>query len=148
MTAHVLVVAEHVLRSICVAIGFLGSVRFLLLGLLAAVYWTRTRRPRRPDRGDESYRPSVTVLVPAYQEEKAITGTIQSVLDSDQPLEVVVVDDGSSDRTAAVIRRRCFGDPRVRLFSQPRRGRAAALNHGLSAARGDVVVAVEGSVPG
>ena len=144
MTTLVLLVSEQVLRSICVAIGFLGSLRFILLGSLAVVYWTWARRRHRPDRRDESYRPFVTVLVPAYQEEKVIARTIQSLLESDyQRLEIVVVDDGSSDRTADVVRQCCVDESRVRLFSQPRRGKAAALNHGLSEARGDVVVTVD-----
>src|SRR5215510_8857285 len=120
---HVLL-AERVLQAICVAIASLGSIRFILLGGLAVVYWARTRRPT-PERIDDSYHPFVTVLVPAHNEERVIGDTIQSVLGSEyQPLEVVIVDDGSRDGTADVVRERFRDDARVRLFVQARRGKA------------------------
>ncbi len=55
--------------------------------------------------GESAFHPAVAVLIPAYNEEKVINRTIQSVLDSTYPnLRVVVIDDGSTDRTCEVAR--------------------------------------------
>ncbi len=55
--------------------------------------------------GESAFQPAVAVLIPAYNEEKVISRTIRSVLDSTYPnLRVVVIDDGSADRTYEVAR--------------------------------------------
>ncbi len=78
--------------------------------------------------------PDVTVVIPAYDCEATIGLTIESVLaQTGVSFEVVVVDDGSTDGTAEVVRG--FG-PRVRLVSQANGGVGAARNHGLALARG------------
>jgi cellulose synthase/poly-beta-1,6-N-acetylglucosamine synthase-like glycosyltransferase len=56
---------------------------------------------------------------------------------------VVCVDDGSKDRTLAVLREKFDGNPRVRIFGKPNGGKSSALNLGLAEARGDVVVALD-----
>lgn len=76
--------------------------------------------------------PLVSVVVPAFNAERTISATLASVLaQTVQELEVVVVDDGSSDRTAQVARR--TPDARVKVISQPKAGAAAARNTGLAA---------------
>lgn len=81
--------------------------------------------------------PTISVVVPAYNAERWISGTLESVLEqTDQPDEVVVVDDGSNDSTAEIVRR--FGT-RVRLVQQPNGGAPAAYNRGFAEARGDYV---------
>jgi cellulose synthase/poly-beta-1,6-N-acetylglucosamine synthase-like glycosyltransferase len=84
----------------------------------------------------------VTVLVPAYNEEAGIESTVRSLLASTHPyLEVVVIDDGSTDRTADLAT--WIDDPRVRVIRQPNSGKAAALNTGLAHASHDIVVMVD-----
>jgi peptidoglycan-N-acetylglucosamine deacetylase len=86
----------------------------------------------------------VSVLIPAYNEEKVIAATVERILASDyQNLEVLVIDDGSIDRTAEVIRHRFEGNARVALVSIPNGGKAHALNTGLARAEGEVVVALD-----
>ena len=60
----------------------------------------------RPAPADHpEYKPNVTVLIPAYNEEAVIVDTVRSALASDYPnLEILVVDDGSTDRTAELVR--------------------------------------------
>lgn len=75
---------------------------------------------------------SITIVIPAYQAAPFIGDALRSVLDQDpQPAEIIVVDDGSTDRTAEIVR--SFG-PAVRLVSKPNGGEASARNAGLHAA--------------
>ncbi len=81
--------------------------------------------------------PLVTALMPAYNCEKYVGGAIESVLaQSYGPVEIVVVDDGSTDATRDVVRR--FGR-RVRLLERGHGGPAAARNTGIAAARGELI---------
>jgi cellulose synthase/poly-beta-1,6-N-acetylglucosamine synthase-like glycosyltransferase len=86
--------------------------------------------------------PPVSVVVPAYNEEIGIAATVRSLVASDYPnLEVVVVDDGSTDGTAAVVAG--LGLPGVRLIRQANAGKPAALSNGIAAAEHDVLVLVD-----
>ena len=90
------------------------------------------------------YQPRVTILIPAYNEEAAIVDTVQAALASGYPnLEVLVIDDGSADRTAELVRDNFGRDRRVRLLQQPNRGKPSALNHGLAEATGEVIVSID-----
>lgn len=83
----------------------------------------------------------VSVVIPAYNAERTLAEAIQSILDQTySPLEVVVVDDGSTDGTEAVARR--FGAP-VRYVRQKNAGPSAARNTGLAQARGEYVTFVD-----
>lgn len=81
--------------------------------------------------------PSVSVVIPAYNAERWIAQTLDAVLAQSEPAEeVVVVDDGSSDRTRAVVER--FGD-RVRLIDQANAGCGAAFNTAIGSATSEYV---------
>jgi cellulose synthase/poly-beta-1,6-N-acetylglucosamine synthase-like glycosyltransferase len=88
----------------------------------------------------------VSVIVPAYNEAVGIDRCVRSLLDTHHrgPLEVIVVDDGSTDDTAAIVRRLLRPGLGLRLLSQPNAGKPAALNAGVAAARGPVVICVDG----
>ena len=88
--------------------------------------------------------PRVSVVVPAYEEELLIEQCLRSILRSDHPhLEVVCVDDGSSDGTYDRMRDVAAGDPRVRVLRQENAGKGAALNSGIAASSGEVLVLVD-----
>jgi len=82
-----------------------------------------------------SYRPQVAVLIPAYNEEKVIERTVRAALDSIYPnLRVIVIDDGSKDRTLEVTRRAFATEAatgRVLILTKPNSGKAEALNYGI-----------------
>jgi len=82
-----------------------------------------------------SYKPRVAVLIPAYNEEKVIERTVRAALNSSYPnLRVVVIDDGSKDRTLEVARLAFVAeqaDGQVLILSKPNSGKADALNYGI-----------------
>jgi cellulose synthase/poly-beta-1,6-N-acetylglucosamine synthase-like glycosyltransferase/peptidoglycan/xylan/chitin deacetylase (PgdA/CDA1 family) len=84
----------------------------------------------------------VTVLVPAYNEAAGIEAAVRSIAASDHPVEIIVVDDGSTDGTADLVE--ALGLPRVRVIRQANGGKPAALNRGLRAASHDLIVMVDG----
>ncbi|MDA1188123.1 MAG: glycosyltransferase family 2 protein [Chloroflexi bacterium] len=85
--------------------------------------------------------PYLSIVIPAYNEEPRIGATLDKVtryLDAQAyDWEVVVVDDGSSDRTADIVSRHSVKDARVRLESQPHAGKGWAVRGGMLAATGE-----------
>ena len=121
---------------------FLGVARLVFLASLALVhrFWTH-EEPADLDGADG---PLVSVLIPCFNEEKVIAASIARILESDwKNLEVLVLDDGSKDRTADEVRDHFAGDPRVTLLSFENGGKARAVNKGLAVARGEYVVALD-----
>jgi cellulose synthase/poly-beta-1,6-N-acetylglucosamine synthase-like glycosyltransferase/peptidoglycan/xylan/chitin deacetylase (PgdA/CDA1 family) len=88
--------------------------------------------------------PLQSVLIPAFNEAKVIVQSIRRILASDYPnLEVIVIDDGSTDGTSECVRQHFVDDLRVILLTVPNGGKAKALNRGLQRARGSVVVTLD-----
>ncbi len=129
-----------VLHGIFVAFG----LAVFLLGLQGAVYFPLTlvyeAWKRRALRRLPPFRGRVSVVIPAYQEERTLRETVETVLASDwSDLEVVVVDDGSRDGTSAAVRDLAEAK-RIVLLSQENAGKAAALNTGIARSTGEVVL--------
>ncbi|TCO57289.1 bifunctional polysaccharide deacetylase/glycosyltransferase family 2 protein [Actinocrispum wychmicini] len=115
----------------------LAALRAVLTLVTTAIHVRRSRfRAPRP------VNDPVTVIIPAYNEKEGIEATVRSALASDHPVQVIVVDDGSTDGTADIIERLRLR--RVRVIRQRNAGKAAALNTGLAAARTEYVVLVDG----
>ncbi len=132
----------HFLHGLFVTAIWLGVVRLLLLGGLGLLNWHRDRRRLAPALADPP--PLVSVLIPAFNEEKVIASAIGRILKSRYAaLEVIVVDDGSTDTTADIVRSQYADDPRVQLISIPNGGKANAVNTALRASRGQVIVALD-----
>ncbi|MDE2405679.1 MAG: glycosyltransferase [Sphingomonadales bacterium] len=119
-----------------IAIGIVRSVSMVLLAL-----WSG--RPTPPE-GSEGFAPRVTVIIPAYNEEKVIEASVARILESDYAnLDVIVADDGSKDRTSAIVAAAYGDNPRVRLLTLVNGGKAAALNRALQDAGGEIIVALD-----
>ncbi|HZZ70577.1 MAG TPA: glycosyltransferase [Phenylobacterium sp.] len=131
------------LTSLFITAIVLGVGRLLLLGILALVHrFTITRRT--PPMPDPATGPLISVLIPCFNEEKVIESSVRRILASNwAKLEVLVLDDGSTDHTADLVRRAFADEPRVTLMSFENGGKARALNRGLAKAHGDVVVALD-----
>ena len=79
----------------------------------------------------------VSIITPLYNGEKYVAQTIESVLAQTYPhWEMIVVNDGSRDRSEQIVREYTERDPRIKLFSQPNGGSASARNNGI---RRDIV---------
>lgn len=84
--------------------------------------------------------PLVSVVIPAYNAEKFVGNMINDLISQTyHNFEVIVVDDGSTDKTASVVKRVARTDKRIKLVNQPNQGASAARNHGIELARGKFV---------
>jgi len=117
----------------------LVSGRALIIGILALSEKIRPDRDQPPDP-----LPGVTVLIPAHNEEPVIVQTVTSVLASAYPdMHVIVVNDGSTDNTGALLDNHFSTEPRVQIIHQVNRGKAAALNNAMEHAQSEIVVTID-----
>ena len=126
-----------VLIALLIPIAALAVLRALVVTLFA-------RHHARGWRGRQArdYTPRVSIVVPAYNESAGIERAVRSLAGGDYPAhEVVVVDDGSTDGTGDLVE--ALGLANVRVIRQPNSGKAAALNTGIAAVPGDVIVTVD-----
>jgi cellulose synthase/poly-beta-1,6-N-acetylglucosamine synthase-like glycosyltransferase len=127
------------IASIFVLGILLVSCRAIIIGLLALI------EKLRPSPGDHpDFRPQVSVLIPAYNEEDVIVRTVNAALAADYPnMEVIVVNDGSTDLTEELLEKNFSADPRVRIIHQANGGKPSALAHALEAATSPIVVTID-----
>ncbi|MEA2302154.1 MAG: hypothetical protein QOE44_2689, partial [Solirubrobacteraceae bacterium] len=135
MLAHV---ALGTIVVLAITTGVLALTRGVLLGLGASrharsvVTWAPPGQATRP----------VSVVVPAFNEAAVIERTVRSLEASVyRDFEVIVVDDGSTDATAAIVEGLRL--PRVHVVRQANTGKAGALNTAIRAARHDVIIGVD-----
>jgi cellulose synthase/poly-beta-1,6-N-acetylglucosamine synthase-like glycosyltransferase/peptidoglycan/xylan/chitin deacetylase (PgdA/CDA1 family)/spore germination protein YaaH len=132
---------ELCMETLFIAAIALGLARLAFLGTLAV--WHRFNSIPPPTIDPETG-PLVSVLIPCFNEEKVIVSSTTRILESSwKNIEVLILDDGSSDGTAAEVERAFADDPRVRLLRFENGGKARALNRGLAATRGSVIVALD-----
>jgi cellulose synthase/poly-beta-1,6-N-acetylglucosamine synthase-like glycosyltransferase/peptidoglycan/xylan/chitin deacetylase (PgdA/CDA1 family)/spore germination protein YaaH len=131
---------EWLLHWIFLLAVVLGIARLVVV--LAMAILQRAVRRTRPD---PAFTPSVSVIVPAWNEAQVIHATIGSLLAQTYagPFEIVVVDDGSSDDTSGVARAAFGAHPQVAIHRKANGGKASALNHGIAHARGEIVVGLD-----
>jgi cellulose synthase/poly-beta-1,6-N-acetylglucosamine synthase-like glycosyltransferase/peptidoglycan/xylan/chitin deacetylase (PgdA/CDA1 family) len=145
-------VSENVMGVLVVALVLVGVLVILRFGLMLALSAAHARRARRRARGTSrgTWGPPgsgrvtepVTVLVPAYNERECIANTVRSLMSSDHPVEVIVVDDGSTDGTPDIVESLAL--PGVRVLRQANAGKPAALNNGLRHATHELIVMMDG----
>uniref|UniRef100_UPI0017CAA101 bifunctional polysaccharide deacetylase/glycosyltransferase family 2 protein n=1 Tax=Sporichthya sp. TaxID=65475 RepID=UPI0017CAA101 len=119
-------------------LGILSVLRLLLLMAFARKHVGVVKRRQ----GEDEWQPPVTLLVPAYNEAVGIEATLRSIAGTYPDLQVVVIDDGSTDGTADLAE--ALALPGVEVVRQANAGKAAALNTGLVHCRNEIVVMVDG----
>ena len=124
-----------------IAVGVIRAVGMTVLALFAG----RHKDMQPPaDPVDGPWRPLVSVIIPAYNEERVIESSVHRILASNyHPMEVIVADDGSKDRTSEIVQAAFGNEPRVRLMTMVNGGKANALNRALAVATGEIVVALD-----
>lgn len=117
-----------------------GTLLYTFFGYPALIAWLARRRPRPVQQAPIT--PTVTMLIPAYNEAAVIAAKIENSLSLDYPADrrrVVIVADGSTDETAAIARR--YVDQGVQVHFQPeRRGKIAAVNRVMPLLTDEIVV--------
>jgi cellulose synthase/poly-beta-1,6-N-acetylglucosamine synthase-like glycosyltransferase/peptidoglycan/xylan/chitin deacetylase (PgdA/CDA1 family) len=127
-----------VLGVLLIPIALLAVGRAILLFALAR----RHAGDYRKRALDPTFVPGVSIVVPAYNEAAVIEAAVRSLAESDYPdLEVIVVDDGSTDGTGTLVDG--LGLPGVRLISQVNSGKSAALNTGTAGSDKEIIVTVD-----
>ncbi len=119
------------------------------LMIFSAILWLSlyfSNRRRIDNDPEPSRHPSVTFLVPAYNEEEHVAGTIQSLLDQDYPedrLKVIAINDGSEDDTLDEMKK--FGDnDRVEIIDKENTGKASSINQALERVDTELVGCMDG----
>ncbi len=134
----ILALLERLFNIMFVAAITLGIVRAIAIAALAL----RRRRGVAP--AERSFAPPVSVIIPAFNEARVIEQSVRRVLASDYgDLQVIVVDDGSTDGTSDIVKAAFAGDARVTLLTLVNGGKAAALNRALAIATAEIVIALD-----
>lgn len=111
---------------------------------IAATKYQKRKLKKNPIVINENYKPFISIMIPAHNEESVITNTIENILNIDYPnFEVLVIDDRSSDNTAAVIRE--LADKHENVIAMVRDadafpGKSAVLNDAFKVAKGDAIL--------
>jgi biofilm PGA synthesis N-glycosyltransferase PgaC len=147
---------ESVLDAVTGSWVFLAALFFVAAyPLFTSTTWIITalmyRRMREVTASEEFFRladedlPSISLLVPAYEEAVVLDDTLKALHELDYPdFEVVVVDDASSDETSVIARRHVDVDERFRLLRKElNEGKAMAMNDAMPFLRGDIMVVVD-----
>jgi cellulose synthase/poly-beta-1,6-N-acetylglucosamine synthase-like glycosyltransferase len=145
-----------ILRNITILFAACMLLKYWILLMFAP--WHNVKKALRkrrlyrqyPERA-AYYRPLVSVVVPAWNEEVGILGTVKSLLQNTyENLEIIIVNDGSDDRSDEIVRHflryelKKDGSPRrVRYFYKPNGGKGSALNMGVKRANGEIIVTMD-----
>jgi len=123
--------------------------RIILLWAMTISFWTTMlfvpmavlSKHRENLQPDVKHYPKISVIIPAFNEEKVIKKTIESIIETQYPRkEIIIVDDGSTDNTLDIAKH--FKDEIIVLHKE-NGGKASALNYGLVYAKGEIVVVVD-----
>jgi poly-beta-1,6 N-acetyl-D-glucosamine synthase len=136
---------SDIVSGIFIAIVVVGVIRFALILVCAVLARIEERQnPCSPEDLEAARDIPVSIIIAAYNEEKVIANTISSLLRGNhRNFEIVVVDDGSKDNTTGVVKEAFAHEPRVSIVRQENGGKSAALNHGITLAKTDILVCLD-----
>ena len=143
-----LILIDHS-RTYSAALVYYGlyPIGMALLWVVMAVLYFRRRESAREEEVDTDYAPFVSIVIPAFEEEQTIGHTIEALLRLDYPhYEVIVVNDGSGDGTAAAAGRYLITGLVRLVDKQVNEGKAMALNDALPACRGEILLFLDSDI--
>ena len=126
-----------------------SPVRIILLWAMTISFWSTMlfvpmavlSKYREDIQQDVKTYPTISIIIPAYNEEKVIAHTIEGLLETKYPKkEIIFVDDGSSDKTLSIAMQ--YKD-KIKILHKENGGKASALNYGLVYATGEIIVIVD-----
>lgn len=120
---------------------FLFLTLYLEVFFLVTFFEERLKLSTKSTTGKLSYYPSVTIIVPCWNEEKTVSKTVDSLLNLSYPkdkLEIFVIDDGSTDKTWEVVQK-FVGNPQVKLFHKENGGKHTAVNFGIENSESELI---------
>src|ERR1700687_2843232 len=145
--AAIMIALPFVLGTVAAYEGFAiweSPARIIILWGMTITFWStlmfvplavysKFKEDLKPE---PSTYPTLSILVPAYNEEKVIARTIEGLLDTDYPdKEIIVIDDGSKDDTLKIAN---TYKNKVKVLHKENGGKASALNHGIAFAKGEI----------
>jgi peptidoglycan-N-acetylglucosamine deacetylase len=131
--------SSHIIFALFIVAIVLSLARTLVMGVMASI-----RKVTENNLGVNSSIKTVSIIVPAFNEEVNAIRTVQSLLNQDYPdLEVIFVDDGSKDNTFKRVTDEFKDHPNVIVFTKPNGGKASALNYGIDHACGEYVICID-----
>lgn len=127
---------------VAIILGFLRIA--LMAGMAFIKKWKDYKWPPTYHLLPDNDLPKVSIIVPAYNEEINAVKTIENLLLQDYPnFDIIFVDDGSKDKTLAMILDAFGNNPKVSVNSKPNGGKASALNFGISLTPNDYVICID-----
>jgi glycosyltransferase involved in cell wall biosynthesis len=123
--------------------------RIILLSAMVITFWTTMlfvpmsviSKHKENSQKELTHFPKVSVIIPAYNEEKVIQKTLDSMVETQYPRkEIIFVDDGSTDKTLEIAKKY---KKEVTILHKENGGKASALNYGLVYAKGEIIVVVD-----
>ena len=150
--AVIMITLPFVLGTVASYEGFTiweSPARIIILWGMTTTFWSTLMfvplavysKYKEDLQSEPSSYPSISVLVPAYNEEKVIGRTIDGLLDADYPnKEIIVIDDGSKDGTLKIANQ--YKD-KVKVLHKENSGKASALNYGIAFAKGEIIIIVD-----
>ena len=139
-----LYIFQNYVNSIIAFGGFCVLLSVYAIYLILATKHRKRKLLKKPQIINEDYKPFVSVMIPAHNEEKVITGTVNNILSLDYPnFEVIVIDDRSEDNTAEVIKQLEAEHENVKAIVRDKNafpGKSAVLNEALEFAKGEAIL--------
>lgn len=117
---------------------------FKMIVYVALMQRQRSKKSGISPPGAPMPRPTVDILLPMFNEEKVVAKTIENLLGIKyDKFSIIVVDDGSTDNSYALVQKQFGNHPQVRLLRQPNEGKSAALNKAMGQSRSEIVVSID-----
>jgi len=118
----------------------LAVLRMLIVGSLAWIQKIKSNSFK----GNTTFRPKVSIIVPAYNEAIHVVRNVQNLMKCDyQNFEIVFVDDGSTDNTYSLVKEAFQDSTSVHVFTKPNWGKSSALNFGIEKSEGEILVCID-----